>query len=337
MFVIAIKILTTLLKIILLVIVTGLLFRISNVSIIFEEQELTNATDGSANTSLLHSNSEPAESVADVLFSAFIFLAIIVFGSVAFFGNITTICVALTTKEIRRKRSNYQIMNLAVKDAIMGALFIVMLCTIAPEVNHLSFIAFVLSHSSSITILTVAMERCFAVIAPFQHIRYVTKKALIIVIVIDWCVNISLVITHELVYSYFYRYAFQEVTFIYCLGLLIASVVTFLLHLVMILVVRRHASNINQLTNVSQRRIRQNTNLIVTFALIAGIFLACYLPFAVTILIDLIRGNLNLHKARVILCPFLPFNSAANMFIYWWRIPEFQMAYMRTLCCQRNT
>ncbi|XP_033118338.1 uncharacterized protein LOC117117955 isoform X2 [Anneissia japonica] len=48
----------------------------------------------------------------------------IVFGSVAFVGNIFILMVALAANEIRKKRSSYLMVNLAIKDAMLGLLFL---------------------------------------------------------------------------------------------------------------------------------------------------------------------------------------------------------------------
>ncbi|XP_033114008.1 beta-2 adrenergic receptor-like [Anneissia japonica] len=261
-----------------------------------------------------------------------------VFGSVAFLGNVLTVIVALAKKEIRKKFSNYQIINLAIKDAIIGGIMVYLsviemtgLWTKKNSINLGIIASMLLLTSSSLTIIMIAMERCFAIVAPFQHSRYVTKKRLTIIIVIDWFVTISL--------ANIFPITNMEID-IWVVGqfvMLCAPVLTFIIYLVIILVVRRHDTKIRQSANRSERKKRkQHVEMIKTFTLVAGIFIICYIPYIIILEISLATFSLGLFKSLIILDTFIPLNSAANMFIYWWRIPEFRMAYMRALCCHRN-
>ncbi|XP_033119043.1 beta-2 adrenergic receptor-like [Anneissia japonica] len=262
---------------------------------------------------------------------------VVVFGSIAFIGNVFTFIVALATEKIRKKFSNYQIINLAMKDAIVGGSYVCICVTAFQKLNIIIIFSIILNLmcvSSSLTIIMIAMERCFAIVAPFQHSRYVTTKILTIVIVLDWFVTISLlVITIQITNVLNGLYVVARYVII-C-----APVLTFIVYLVIILAVRRHASKINQSVRISHRKkSKQNVEIIKTFTLVAGIFIICYFPYGVVNIFVNNRGfSLDLLRTIYILNTLIPLNSAANMFIYWWRIPEFRMAYMRALCCHRNT
>ncbi|XP_033107371.1 D(1C) dopamine receptor-like [Anneissia japonica] len=304
-----------------------------------EMQDPTDIFGENFNVSWTYSYSDISS--ADLLASwEFVIYVIgIVFGSVAFLGNVFTVIIALAMEEIRGKFSNYQIISLAMKDAIIGGItvysYVILLIRQWQKIysSNLGIIASMLLTSSSLTIIMIATERCFAIIAPFQHSRYVTKKRLTIIIVIDWFVTISLAIIFPITNMDNGIWVVRD-----CV-MLCAPVLTFIVYLVIILAVRRHETKIKQLANnIFQRKKRnQNVQMIKTFTLVAGIFIICYIPYGVFVLqYYLSPFSLGLLMAGRIFATLIPLNSAANMFIYWWRIPEFRMAYMRVLCCHKN-
>ncbi|XP_071947964.1 adenosine receptor A2b-like [Antedon mediterranea] len=269
-------------------------------------------------------------------------------GSFAFIGNIFTLIVAMFTKEIRRKQSNYLILNLAMTDAAIGAVCAILgIYGIKKSVGLNFIIESVLVCSSSIVIILIASERCFAIILPFKHRRYVTKKALVTVICLDWCVILSIILTVYLQTDLGDAYIILNlvsVSILLCVSLLNA-----LIYLAIILAVRQNAIRIRNTGNVFQRSERKrNIKMIITFTLIAGILIACCIPYAVSFIIfyclDYKKKTFSqseLIEVIFIIKLLTPLNSGINTFVYWWRITEFRTAYIRAIrgifCCAKMT
>ncbi|XP_033125601.1 D(1A) dopamine receptor-like isoform X1 [Anneissia japonica] len=266
-----------------------------------------------------------------------------IFGSIAFVGNTFTLIVALATKQIRKKRSSFLIMDLAVKDAMIGALYVFYGICLSHDVvlGNLEFVYIiecVLVSTSALVIILIAMERYFAIIAPFKHLRYVTKRALFIAIFLDWFISTSVVITLKFTFN---LDVFIKVNLISVCMLLSVSVTTAFIYLVILLAVRRDSLQLKQSRNVSERYIRkQNVNIIFTFSLVAGILFLCYMPYALAYIIVHTKAlsttdskplGMVQFKDVLVFRLFIPLNSAVNVFIYWLRIPELRMAYKNVL------
>ncbi|XP_033118337.1 beta-2 adrenergic receptor-like isoform X1 [Anneissia japonica] len=256
----------------------------------------------------------------------------IVFGSVAFVGNIFILMVALAANEIRKKRSSYLMVNLAIKDAMLGLLFLFQgICNYAViqgiGVLIASMMRMVLLISSAFVIILIAMERCFAIIAPFQHRRYCTKKALINAIILEWIISISIVC---LLCKYFLNNLPQTYFYVFILG----STTTILIYLLIFLIVKRHSSKNKHALSVSQNNKRKRSiYVIITFAFIAEILAICFILNAVVFILESwVQISIQTVVLSWVFYLLLPLNSAVNIFIYMWRIPEFRVAYKRILC-----
>ena len=89
-----------------------------------------------------------------------------------------------------------------------------------------------------------------------------------------------------------------------------------------------HASDVN-----NKRALERERNMAVTVMIILVMFYITYLPEFVTIHLarfckscDISEDSITFHKIDVVLSRFVFLNSAANPFVYAWRIPKYRRA-----------
>ncbi|XP_033122994.1 adrenocorticotropic hormone receptor-like [Anneissia japonica] len=267
-----------------------------------------------------------------------VYLLIATVGCIAFVGNAFIIGVALSTVKIRKKRSNYFIMNLALQDAFVGftvaTIYIITYKSAYTDLNIsiLTFCSYTytaLLLSSMLAILMIAIERCFAIIAPFQHRLYVTKFTLSVAIFIDWLVFGGMYI--------FLKY-FEGSPLVMPIFMLCIISTNFLIYLVIFLSVKIHSSKIQRVCNrpISRKKqMNRDARLITTFAILLGILITCFVPFWVLDILLRTSSSPAVNEAIFVTTVLIPLNSAVNMFVYWWRIPEFRTAYKRVFSCKK--
>ncbi|XP_020893716.1 tyramine receptor Ser-2 [Exaiptasia diaphana] len=251
-------------------------------------------------------------------------------------GNMLVIAAFFSTPKLKTK-TNYFIVSLAFADLIVGTFSVPMwLRSLITEDFANPVYEFYLSVdmfsgiSSIIHLACISLERCYAIVAPLKHMN-IKKGNFYIAIFISWVLGI----VAPLLKLYSGLHTIFISTFNTC-AFFFAPLVVILLAYVIIFASARKSMAIRK-----EKSIKKDLHIAYTIALVIGIFVICWLPFFVTMLLN---NFCPACRSVVLLFPYLMavrflhyFNSMCNPIIYCVRNKRFNMAFTRILrrifCC----
>lgn len=106
------------------------------------------------------------------------------------------IIVIFSREKLRRKRSNYLLISLAVADLLVGALVLPLFITVtltrpSPQVSSLRYLLDIITGLASIfTLAVISLERMYAVCWPFRH-RKLSHCSYIFAVCMPWALVVS--------------------------------------------------------------------------------------------------------------------------------------------------
>ena len=259
-------------------------------------------------------------------------------------GNSLSIAVFLKNSRLRRMRTSMLLINLAVADLLVGAVAVPMYMVFQwPQSTLVQSASFKISYDA-IDILTgfaslfglsvIGLERAFSVFWPHRH-RTAGKLPYFAAVVLCWLLSSLQVLLRVLTQKNIVEFRI----FFYNMMIALSLVLVVMLSTYTAVWYKVRARQ-NELRKRSKRRyIRQSVErerkLILTLAIVTGVFLITWLPFHVlnifvffcskcrpnklSVFLNLIRAVKLLHYS----------NSFMNLIIYSFRFPDFR----RTLCC----
>ncbi|XP_032235926.2 substance-K receptor-like [Nematostella vectensis] len=257
-----------------------------------------------------------------------------VLGLWAIIGNTISLVIFLKTKSLRRRRSNYLLVNLCIADFLVGlnCLFhgIGFLRTLlsgrfrkgAFEV-FLSSLELFSSFSSVNFLASVSLERLVAVAFPFYH-RATGKTFYGLLIGTPWVVAVISTVTTSVGYlTSLIPLAIRRTLFVIyvSLPLLIMSAAY------TVIMIRSRTSHING--NGARERLRDK-KLAVTLLIVTLASLVTWLPSNYYLVIHRLYFsfyNLNIVYMALLFLQYS--NSCINIVVYAWRIPEFKQVLFR--------
>ncbi|XP_063079059.1 adenosine receptor A2a-like [Engraulis encrasicolus] len=290
-------------------------------------------------------------------------------------GNLL-VCVAVATERRLRTVTNYFLVSLAVADVCVGALAIP--CAILtdmgiPRNTHsqtqqtralthpqlylclfMLSVLIMLTQSSILSLLAVAVERYVAIFLPFRHQRYMTGRLAVLVIVCVWVLAFLMGLVPLMGW---YREGAGEsgrcsfvqvvdmrymVFFNFFVCVLAPLVVMLLLYAHIFSLAQRQARRINQETQLGRRinverqvNLKQEVKTATSVFMVLFLFAICWLP------LHIINCFLLLSPASPVPLPLLltaiilsHANSALNPLLYAYKMRPFRHAFKRLLCCK---
>ena len=287
-------------------------------------------------------NLKSVESVDDSIRTSFSIINFIS-GFFAFFGNLLIITVILYRERLRT-RPNYLICCLAVTDFIVGLIIQPMVgirLILPPLWNNcmmadiVTYIGSVLCGASACILSVISYDRFLHIIKwQTYHVR-MSKRKLSVLIGFCWIVPSIGSITSLFLPTrkiYYIALTAMALTVAVCIIICYKGIFSFLRG-------RRRVFQGNRVPgnpdNGELARLKKNSKVATSFAIIIGCFAVCWLPltiFSIYVAVIDISGNAsalldrNLITIRYIAVTFGMSNSSINPLIYFWRNKALRVA-----------
>ncbi|XP_043923917.1 adrenocorticotropic hormone receptor [Protopterus annectens] len=190
---------------------------------------------------------------------------------------------------------------------------------------------FIISLLGSILSLSmIAIDRYITIFHALRYHNIMTTKRAVIILAVSWsvCTGLGIPMT---VYSHG-----KSTIFGFFIIFTISYIFILCLYLSMFFLAHSHATRIASLPGNGIHP-RVNMKGAITITILLGVFLVCWTPFFVHILlIEICPLNpycicyISIFQASV---TFMTFNSVINPLIYAFRSPELRNTFQRMLCC----
>lgn len=268
------------------------------------------------------------------------FYVIIAF--LAVFGNGLVVASFIRHSRLRTI-TNYFVVSLAVADILVGVVSIpiwISMLLYSSGGRKLLDVYYVLDlfagTCSILHLVTISLERFFAVVYPIRH-RNTSAKVYFIFLAVVWVIP-AVACGAALKLKEINRQANMLFLFI---GFFVIPLLVILFTYAMIW---RAARNRIQPSQDSSRSMKRDMRIAVTIALVIGFFVIAWLPFFIVQLLIVFCEKCQPGIFRTEILLFLKFmhysNSAVNPIVYAVKIPEFRRAFKQLvsvcLCCWTN-
>ncbi|XP_032237733.1 substance-K receptor-like [Nematostella vectensis] len=255
-----------------------------------------------------------------------------VLGLWAIIGNTISLVVLLKTKSLRRRRSNYLLVNLCIADLLVGIYCLVrviqllrnILLGIFPNAAFQVFVTsldFFSSLSSINFLAALSVERLIAVAFPFYH-RGTGKTFYGLLIGTPWVIAVICTVAFS-VYEFtpLIPEIFRTLYVIYVFSPLLIMSAAYT-----VIMIRSRASHIHG--HGARERLRDK-KLAVTLLIVTLASLATWIPFNCYWVIHNLDFSFFNFTVNIALLFLQYSNSCINIVVYAWRIPEFKQVLFR--------
>ena len=263
-------------------------------------------------------------------------IAVYVVSGVAVIGNLLVLVVFAATKQLRIKYYGF-VLSLAIADIVGPVIFIVFKSNRSPIVAALFRGSFFVAQ---LNVLAVAVNRLMAlsILPPARYDAIVTRGRIVGVCVLFWVISAVLFVP-----TAYHDDTPAVIRLVRPLATLLILVITAVVYRVVFHIISRYRPPLASTPGITEddeqtkTRVRQTRHLMVTFSVILVTSLLCWIPNCVANMMIFFSSSQSIHGQsynfliffRVALL-ILVLNSAANPFIYWWRISEVR-AGLRTV------
>ncbi|XP_033106601.1 adrenocorticotropic hormone receptor-like [Anneissia japonica] len=248
--------------------------------------------------------------------------------------NIGVIVVIASTKELQR-RQNIFTCSLALSDGIFALSSLATLIALGDQTTFVQVMFSVSDISISVSLCTIgsiALERFIIIVwRPFER-KKISTKTILILCIFNWILIIAITVPG---YVGNYRAEMYLTTPSFITGIIVFIVI---LYIAIYWSVRQHEPKTNSFR--SKREKFNSDRLLVTFSLILGIFVVCWLPYCIVIILSNMSFEYcdeALTVSYMIGFELILINSLSNPFIYLWRIKKFRNASCRLFSCGKRT
>ena len=245
------------------------------------------------------------------------------------------IIVLFSREKLRRKRSNYLLISLAVADLLVGALVLSLFITVtlirpSPQVSSLRYLLDIITGLASIfTLAVISLERMYAVCWPFRH-QKLSHCSYIFAVCMPWALVVSGTVIGRLIADDYLSEVLIITSLLLPLIIICSSYVA---------IWKKHGNSM-QRNHRSALQLAQEKKLAKTLFIIIGVFVVTWLPFEVIniYIIACRRTSCNQPHVNPVIIPILYVtvflrisNSFMNFIVYSLRMPDFKQQLCRTL------
>ena len=240
-----------------------------------------------------------------------------------------------------RNSAVYLVANLSIVDlsvCVRGLLTIVL----DPESISMEYMNHSTVVASSITLFSVAVDRCLLVTHPIKHRIFVSNKKMILWVALIWLLSFvesikQTIMNGETSYDDLVRGVFY----------LLIVMWTFVFYAVTLKSLKKQSNRLDQLQNnnttqeyrAQKLRILNEKRFLETILIIACIYLVTILPNAVFTQVILFRSPGEEEKTdgsldRTLFAIWIV-NFVINPIVYIWRLPKYRKTFCIIFCCRK--
>ena len=245
------------------------------------------------------------------------------------------IIVIFFREKLRRKRSNYLLISLAVADLLVGVLVLPLFITVtltrpSPQVASLSYLLDIITGLASIfTLGVISLERMYAVCWPFLH-QKLSQCSYVFASCMPWALVVSGPVIGRLIADHYLSDVLIITSLLLPLTIICSSYVA----------IWRKLGNSVQRNHRPALQLAQEKKLAKTLLMIIGVFVVTWLPFEVIniYIIACRRTSCNQPHVNPVIIPILYVtvflrisNSFMNFIVYSLRMPDFKQQLCKTL------
>ncbi|KAL3874605.1 hypothetical protein ACJMK2_037593 [Sinanodonta woodiana] len=200
---------------------------------------------------------------------------------------------------------------------------------------------------SIIILAIIAYDRHTAVMNPLEYIRLMTKKKVLILVVMTW-LYCGLIVwipviwgwydTEEFIYGHCSSEIINRKARICFIGAVFtpSCLVILVCYARIFKVARHHARAIAAVEaslreNLEMQFIKKDTKYAKTIAVVIGVFIFLWLPHQIFMLVECIDAKFKNHWVQTYLSLLAIFNSGLNPWVYSYRNSEFRAAYRKII------
>ena len=250
--------------------------------------------------------------------------------------NLLTVLAYWKSSQLNKKISYFLIMIISLSDFAVGICSTSFLVVLTRNITYkpsclasasVRVILDIICGLSLEVLFILNLERYLSIVHPFFHRKHVTKRRLLVLIVV-----LFVIITTKLTIPTFV-FAASSVTSILT-GIDVAFVLFILVYLNSMIFFRSRKRVISNISNTSERKqekeFLRKLRLAKLCVIVVGGTILCYLPLAVCRLVD--QGVYEKSMFGTWGVTFVLASSSLNSVIFFWRNPILRKEAKRTLC-----
>jgi hypothetical protein len=276
------------------------------------------------------------------------FVVFIVVGFLIVAVNLATILTFIIHRHLRRRRSMFCLINLAVADMLAGVLSVALILILLGENIGLTYhngilhVSFFFETSSNLTIVIsvfslvlVSLERVYATFFPFRH-RTTRLRQYIFAVSITWLLPLPMVVTFHLIreiVGHIVIFTSMFVIYLLCLIIICVSYTAIFLNVK----IQAKISQPNQQLAAIQIRRKREQHLAMTLFVVTVLFLITWLPYIIVVVIKWHTSYIVSHDVKLLADLMQFINSFINPIIYVFRMKDFRKALSQMIFkCSRD-
>ena len=236
-----------------------------------------------------------------------------------------------------RNSAIYLIANLAIADLCVCVKTLLTI-RVDPEIMSMEFLDHSMIMASLLTILSIAIDRYVMVSHPFKHHFLMSKKKMILWLLLIWLLSLAesikqLIVQDEGPYDDLVRHCFY----------LLIALATFMLYAATVKSYTKQSRSLSLQSNESvehrsrETRIQSEKRFLNTIIIIASIAVVTILPSAIFGQVILAGGHAEESESGgtvgLTLFTILIVNFVINPVIYMWRLPQYRKTFRIIYTC----